>query len=238
MYQLKRADSRARWINNPQPEAAPRREDFCWYIPRDAEGPPYRPRALQDAGIDLARCRVSSLEHAPGIYRLYRYEDCTEGVFRNGVLTCTSIPREDEDSRCIGLLVFNQTAYDAATRDHKHYWEWRRSRDERRWQGEGEVFLDYDAKNMMHTFRVLLVAEGIVDEGAPRVRICGEDLKRLHVIREGTLPLEGLVREAEGRIQTLRERASAIAFPAAIGAAAASALIRDITEFWEAHGGT
>ena len=35
--QIKRARGRHKWVNNPQPEAIPQPEEFCWFLPRDAD---------------------------------------------------------------------------------------------------------------------------------------------------------------------------------------------------------
>ena len=42
-------------------------------------------------------------------------------VFRNGMLVCESIPKEDENARFIGLLLFNCQAFEAAKVKHHEY---------------------------------------------------------------------------------------------------------------------
>lgn len=208
LAQVKKARGRNRWVNRPQPEAPPAKEDFCWIIPaHPSPGTwPGRPVAAADSGLELAECHVASVEHGTNLYRLYHYGSSARGVFRDGNVACESIPREDEAVRYVGLLVYNRTAYEQATRDHQHYWIWRRERNEARWSTDGTALLDYDAKNMMHTFRLLFSCRHLLRTGAPLVRMAGEELAELGAVRRGeftyevlsarTAALEGEIRAA------------------------------------------
>ena len=89
--QIKKAKGQNKWINNPQPEKKPSELDFCWFVPRETPANqitgqfPYRPIPLKKSGIDLAYCACAALEHLADTYRLYRYDQPTRGVFRNGI---------------------------------------------------------------------------------------------------------------------------------------------------------
>ena len=188
--QIKKARGKNKWVNNSQPEKVPKREDYCWFIPQEnnlyvpGKGP-FRPISLEQAGIDLNEYHVSSVEHSQGLYRLYYYGDQAKGVFRGGELVCESIPKEHEKTHCRGLLLFNEAAYECAKRDHKNYWQWRANRNETRWQEQEEGSRDYDAKNMMHTFRLLLSGQNILEQGTPLVRFEDEKLEFLKKILNG-----------------------------------------------------
>src|SRR5262249_3482443 len=107
MSQIKRAKGQNKWINNPQPEAAPSKEDFCYVIPKKpgTNGPPARPIPLRTIGWALTEYHAARLEHSRDTYRLYRYGECSRGVFRGDVLVCESIPEEDELTHFAGLLL-------------------------------------------------------------------------------------------------------------------------------------
>ncbi len=235
--QIKKARGRNKWINRLQPAAAPLPENFCWFVPRSAEHAgqlPYRPQPLKSAGIDLHHCHASALEHSRDLFRLYHYGEAARGVFRNGTLVCESIPLEDEDPRCIGLLVFNQTGFERALADRRNYWEWRRNRNERRWQSQEQGEIDYDAKNMMHTFRLLLSAEHILREGCPLVRFSGPGRELLKGILAGRYTYGELIEMTEekiGELGVLRDRSP---LPAEPDRTRVTALLRDITAGWEA----
>lgn len=197
--QIKKATGQNKWINNPQPETVPTREDFCWFVP--AQTPvgamPLRPQAISQSGIDLRECHVASLEHTPNMYRLYHYGTEAKGVFSGHQLHCQPIPIEDEATHCIGLLIFNEQAYDRARRDHRNYWTWRKERNAARWETQENGQIDYDAKNMMHMFRLMLSTEHILKEGQPLVRIEGDSLAFLKSILAGEHSHAELLTRAE-----------------------------------------
>ena len=140
--QIKKARGRNKWINNPQPEEPPPKENFCWIIGLqkrdrgcivDSEFP-CRPVPLTSADVDLSECHCAALEHCPSVYRLYHYGKRAMGCFRGNMLVCRSIPTQDEWQRFRGLLIFNETAWMRAKKDHQNYWEWRRNRNKARWR--------------------------------------------------------------------------------------------------------
>jgi len=233
--QIKKARGRNKWINRPQPEAPPQQEAFCRFIARSEEDGerPYRPRTLESAGVDLGSCHAAALEHTSGVFRLYHYGSGARGVFRDGNLVCESIPREDEAGRCIGLLIFNQAAYERAAADHRHYWQWRAGRNEARWRSQERGEIDYDAKNMLHTFRLLLSGEHILREGRPLVRFDGPKLALLKGILAGAYAYDALIRMAEEKMLELGELHAASTLPEMPDQAGAEALLRTITREWE-----
>lgn len=237
--QIQRARGQNKWINNPQPETQPRREDYCYVIlgpwPGAPQGAsmPLRPRPLADAGIDLREFHCAALEHVPRTFRLYHYGKGAKGVFRDGNLVCESIPREHEATHLRGLLVYDQPGFEQALRDHGHYWQWRKLRNEARWRTQEAGEIDYDAKNMMHTFRLLMAAEAIVTEGRPRVRLHGADRAFLLQVRAGAFAWQELVERAEAKVADLVALVDASPLPAAPDAAFVDQLLRTVTQSWE-----
>lgn len=235
--QIKKARGQNKWINNPQPEQAPGLEDFCWFVPSPSDKDvslPYRPRRVGEAGIDLNECHAAALEHAHSMYRLYRYGAGARGVFRGGKVVCESIPIEDERARCIGLLCVNDQAFERAVRDHRNYWDWRRNRNEARWLTQESGSIDYDAKNMMHTFRLLLSGESILRRGAPIVRFEGAPLAFLMEIRAGRFRYDDLIEQAEAKVQALKEIRDRCDLPESPALGKAEELLQEATAIWEA----
>lgn len=236
--QIQRARGVNKWINNPQPEAPPRREDFCYII----DGPwpgrgggvaPLRPRPLAETGIDLGEYHCAALERVPRTFRLYWYGADGKGVFRGGNLVCESIPVEDEHTRLRGLLVYDEAGYEKARTDHANYWQWRRARNEARWRTQERGEIDYDAKNMMHTFRLLLAAESILQRGEVRVRFDGEDREFLLRVRAGAFGYRDLVDRAEQKVQELEAAQRRCSLPQAPDEVEVDALLRRVTSAWE-----
>lgn len=239
LAQIKRAKGRNKWVNNPQPEGLPGREEFCWVIPRERgagaeQNMPYRPIPLRETGIDLAECHCAGLEHCPGTYRLYHYGSEARGVFRKGVVSCESIPIEDEWTRFVGLLIYDRSLHEKAKRDHQNYWEWRRNRNEARWQSQEQGAMDYDAKNMMHTIRLLLSGEHLLRHGAPLVRFEGEKLQLLRGILDGEHEYDELLELAERKVVELEGICDRSSLPENADRARITELLREITDDWEA----
>lgn len=237
--QVQRARGVDKWINNPQPEAPPLRERFCFVIDGPWPGQPagdrrpLRPRPLAATGIDLAQCRCAALERVPRTYRLYHQGPGAKGVFRDGNLVAESIPPEAEAASLLGLLVYDQAGYEKAKTDHANYWQWRRTRNEARWRTQEAGEIDHDAKNMMHTFRLLLSAQAIHRDGAPRVRFVGTDRDFLLQVRAGAFTHDDLMARAEAMIAELGRDAAASSLPAAPDEAVVDNLLREVTAAWE-----
>lgn len=233
--QIKKARGQNKWVNNPQPRQPPKQEDFCWLIPHQTDALifPYRPIPLQDTEIALDQCHCAAVEHITNLYRLYHYGATAKGVFRNGNLVCESIPQQDEHLYCIGLLLFNRQAYEKAQRDHQHYWHWVNNRNEHRWRDQENGIIDYDAKNMMHTIRLLLSAEHILRNGEPMVRFTDDSLSFLKKILADAFTYTDLIKRAEDKIAELKELYLASALPKTPSATTIDSLFLEMIEHWE-----
>ena len=192
---------------------------------------------LQKSGIDLAYCACAALEHLADTYRLYRYDQPTRGVFRNGMLVCESIPKADEHTRCIGLLIYNRTEHERGLRDHANYWNWHKYRNDARWQSQERGERDYDAKNMVHTFRLLLSGEHILKYGEPLVLFEGEQLQTLRDIRDGKFPYNELIRIVDAKHEELTETLKNSQLPESADMSAIDRLLVEITTEWETQHG-
>lgn len=163
--QIKRAAGQNKWVNNPQSEDPPDKMDFCWYVdvPQigmlqeeggrtgeypdpDFFGMPMRPIPIKEAGVDLSQYNAAKMEHMENTYRIYEYEDKARGVFRGPYqqLAVESIPYEDEWFYFSGLIIYNEQAYNAAHKDWKNYWTWKKERNEARYRTQEAGEIDYD----------------------------------------------------------------------------------------------
>lgn len=231
--QIKKARGRNKWVNNPQPENPPEREAFCWIIPANAaDAFPFRPIPLKDSGIDLSECGCASLEHVPDAYRLYHFGAQAKGVFRGGEPVCMSIAKDDETC-CVGLLVYNRRGYEQRMNDYKNYWAWRKNRNDARWEMQERGEMDYDAKNMMHTFRLLHSGEHILRHKAPLVRFENNALEFLKDVLAGKYEYNELMKIADiklGELQKLHEQCN---LPAEPDMDAINQLLVELTQEWE-----
>jgi len=233
LAQIKKARGCNKRVHNPQPQEPPKAEDYCRFIPRNAPGMPARPLSLADAGIDLRQCHVSAVAWGSDLFRLYDYGEKAKGVFRNGMLVCESIPKEDENARFIGLLLFNRQAFEAAKVKHRQYWQWYKERNPSRWQKQESGELDYDAKNLMHTFRLLYSGLNIMTCGVPLVRFEGEKLAELRAIRAGSFSYAELIEKAQSLSEKLEALRTSSTLPETADRKRINQLLLDITATWE-----
>lgn len=237
--QIKKARGQNKWINNPKPIEPPVKEDYCHVVPRrqfePASGAPFRPLRLADSCVDLRHCHAAKLEHARDVYRLYDYGADARGVFRGDTLACESIPESDEAARFAGLLLYNEQAWKQAVVDHQNYWTWRRERNEARWRQQESGELDYDAKNLMHTIRLLLSGKSILEHGAPIVRFEGESLALLRDVRTGRYTYDEIMAMAQGIVADCERLKENCDLPEHADPAAASALLLRLTDSWESR---
>jgi predicted nucleotidyltransferase len=239
MSQIKKARGQNKWVNQPKASNPPMKEEFCHVIPRDrlqqTDGIPCRPIPLLLTNWNLAEYHAARLEHASNMFRLYYYGGDAHGVFRGDVLVCESIPESDESPRFAGLLLFNERAWRQSLADHHNYWNWRSERNEARWRQQEAGDLDFDAKNMMHTVRLLLSGRSILQNGFPLVRFSGNDLQLLLDIRAGRLSFDQIMEIAIDVTADCERLKSSTNLPDTCDKQAATCLLRDVTRQWESR---
>jgi len=207
--QIEKMRGQNKFVNNPQPVEHPKRENFCRFIGRGSmvsETAPCRPRpyaeALSDNGYPLEMCHAAKLEYVKDTYRLYFYGDEARGVFRDGNIACESIPVEDE-SRFVGMLVYNKDEYEKAVSMWRSYWTWMENRNPVRWKDQESGKVDYDCKNAMHCIRLLLSGESILATGEPIVRFHGARLQLLLDVLHGEWEYERVMAYVEKKMADL-----------------------------------
>lgn len=234
--QIKKARGQNKWINNPQPEEPPSPVDFCWIIPAEStDALPYRPVPLSESDLRLDECHAAAVERTQHLYRIYHYGAQARGVLRGGKIVCEAIPIDEEISHCRGLLIYNENAYERACLDHQNYWMWRKNRNEQRWQRQETGQLDYDAKNIMHMFRLMLSAEHILETGQPLVRFEGEKLSFLKSILAGAYSYNSLIEQADALAERLDALHKQSDLPDQPDLKRAEDLLHTVTDEWEQH---
>lgn len=230
--QIKKAKGRNKWINNPQPKEAPKIEDFCYFVPAKSDGFPARPKSLKES-IDPSQYHVASLERSTEGYRAYFYGNKAKGIFRGGQIVCEPIPIEDEKHRFDGLMFFNENEYEKQKKDHQNYWEWVENRNDARWLSQERGEIDYDPKNMMHTFRLLYSGESLLKNGEPIVRFEGKAREFLMDIRAGKYGYEELLEMAQNKISELDKVRESCKLPEKPNHKKINELFKSVTFRWE-----
>jgi len=185
-----------------QPVEAERRSvlDFC-FVHEAKDAVPLK-RYLQEKNLDQNKMGLTAITHLRDCYNLYYAETLNySGVAKKenaNEVSLSSIPKEEKS---IGMLYFNKDGYSVYCKQYKEYWDWVARRNEERYKTTMSHGKKYDAKNMMHVFRLLLVAKEIAIEG--KVNVYRKDRNFLLDIKAGKFEYDDLVQKAEALQQEL-----------------------------------
>lgn len=234
--QIKKASGQNKWVNRPQPKQVPQREDFCWVLaqnnqPSGAKQQPVPLKSVLPAGKS---CFLTNINRFPSLYRLHTTEEKGDfHLFKNGKIWCQPNAGAIKNKTELGLFYFNSADFEQAKRDHKHYWHWVEHRNQLRWQTQEAGLVDYDVKNMMHTFRLLLSGIHILEHGAPLVRFEGQQLAFLKQILAGHFEFAELCEKAEVLVKKVTQQKQSKALKSAVDLKDVDQLLRELTRTWE-----
>ena len=148
-----------------------------------------------------------SIANMGDLYGIFHNSKLTKGDFKG---ICSGRDANDillssveELLEPLAVLSFNKDGYSKYCKDYKEYWEWVELRNDLRYENTIAHGKNYDAKNMMHTFRLLNMAEEIAKEGIVNVRRADRDI--LLKIRSGFFSYEELVELAKEKIVYIDE---------------------------------
>ena len=136
----------------------------------------------------------------------------------------TSIPK---GLKPCATLVFNKDGYSSHCKKYQEYQDWLKNRNENRFKMNKEHGKNYDSKNMMHTYRLLLMAHEMA-KGELRVRRSPKEIEHLMKIRRGEYEYNNLLKEAEELISNLDEAFNNSSLPKEVDREFALNLLLDI----------
>ncbi|AIZ65448.1 nucleotidyltransferase (plasmid) [Hymenobacter sp. DG25B] len=201
--QIRKAKGLNKKINSPEPPARKSVLDFC-YVTVGAGAQPVE-KWLQRQGLSPSQCGLANVPHLTDLYALFVDGDHPgakgyRGLLRdaetsNDVLL-SAVPKGEVPA---AYLSFNRNGYSTYCRVYKEYWDWVARRNTERYENTVQHGKNYDAKNMLHVFRLLRTALEIATTGQLHVRRPDRDY--LLRIRKGEFEYETLVAEAEALVQ-------------------------------------
>lgn len=227
--QIRRARGLNKKIVRPFPVERQSILDFCRVVAGVGSVP--LPAWLAKRGWRQDECGLTAIPHVRDGYALYHASQLPAGGSFPGIVSGPDVQRVRLASVPKGLeplafLHFNQDAYTVYCREHREYWEWVEKRNEERYQSTLAHGKSYDAKNLMHTFRLLAMALEIAREG--RILVRRPDRERLLQIRRGELEYDDLMRQAEDQIAEIHAAYQASALPAEPDVAAAEEALVEV----------
>ena len=113
-------------------------------------------------------------------------------------VSLSSIPK---DQQALVYLFWNMEAYSLYCKEYKEYWDWVEKRNDSRYQTNLNHGKNYDSKNMMHTIRLLQVAEEILRDGTLNVK--RSNRKQLLDIKSGNMNYDDLLMMADKLMESI-----------------------------------
>ncbi len=194
MSQIKKAKGLKKKIYNPVPEERKTILDFC-YIPQNNDTISLSVY-LELNGFSQVNCGLKKIPHMQNVYGLYHDLDSNyNGIAKSDIsneISLSSIPKGMNQKT---ILYFNKDGYSYYCKSYKEYWEWVKNRNEDRFENTLSHGKNYDSKNMMHTFRLLRMANEIGKE--KKVNVFRKDRDELLSIKAGEFDYDVLLENAE-----------------------------------------
>ncbi|MBD2766780.1 nucleotidyltransferase domain-containing protein [Hymenobacter sp. BT664] len=228
--QIRKAKGLNKKINHPEPPARKSVLDFC-YVTVGAGAQPVA-TWLARQGYEAARCGLAKVPHLTDLYALFVDATPERGHGYRGLVRdpetsqdvlLSAVPKGEVP---VAYLSFNRNGYSTYCRVFREYWEWVEKRNAERYQNTVQHGKNYDAKNMLHVFRLLQMAEEIATTGQLHVRRPNREF--LLQIRRGEFDYADLVAEAEQLVERVEAAFAASALPEAPNRAAAEELLRRV----------
>ena len=221
--QIKKARGLNKKINAPVAAKTPL--DFCHIL----DGARALPLAawLARSGREQRRIGLVRLAHARDLYAVYYDTDGSRGyrgIQRNPAATglCTENTAPPDDTP-LAYLSYNADGYSAHCRAYAEYQQWARERNPARYASTQAHGQGYDAKNLMHTIRLLETARDLARYGELRVR--RENRDELLAIKHGAFTYEALLARAEALVAESTALFAQSALPDAVDKEAAIAAL-------------
>ncbi|GAB3845828.1 hypothetical protein GCM10028822_04930 [Hymenobacter terrigena] len=228
--QIRKAKGLNKKINNPEPPARKSVLDFC-YVTAGAGAQPVA-TWLARHGYAATQCGLANVPHLTDLYALFvdatpgrtlgyrglvRDADTSQDVLLSAVL---------KGEEPVAYLSFNRNGYSSYCRVFREYWDWVEKRNAERYQNTVQHGKNYDAKNMLHVFRLLQMAEEIAMSGELKVRRPNREF--LLQIRSGEFGYEQLVADAEHLVARVETAFASSVLPDAPDRYAAEQLLRQV----------
>jgi predicted nucleotidyltransferase len=192
--QIKKAHGLEKKIVNPVEKDRKSVLDFC-FVYEGKEAVPAT-KFLEVNSMDEQHVGLSAIPHLRDCYNMFYAVDIGySGITRketSNEVALSSIPKEEDP---VAMLYFNRDGYSVYCKKYKEYWEWVEKRNEERFKTTMSHGKNYDSKNMMHVFRLLLMAKEIAVER--QVNVFRSERNFLLDIKQGKFEYDDLVKKAE-----------------------------------------
>ncbi len=194
--QIKKARGLNKKIVNPMSKDKKDILAFCYVLEAQKSIPLIT--WLEKNNLTQAQLGLAKVPHTTQLYALYvdaygEYGFC--GIKQSINSTQVALSSIPKNLPMTAYLSFNQMGYSKYCQDYADYWAWVENRNELRYQSTIAHGKQYDAKNMMHTIRLLQMALDIATTGKVIVKRNNRD--ELLAIKSGKMAYDDLLLWAE-----------------------------------------
>lgn len=203
MSQLKKARGLNKKISNPMQVEKKSILEFCYVL--QAHGSVPLMDFLIRHSLSSENCGLVAIPHMRDIYYLfYGLKKGYRGIAHDDQSMDVLLSSVAKGEQPVATLCFNKDGYSRYCKDYKDYWDWVAKRNQERYQSTINHHKNYDAKNMLHVFRLLNMAEEIGRTGQIMVQQSGYRDELLK-IKNGEWEYDDLMKAAEERLQAIEE---------------------------------
>jgi len=203
--QIKKARGLNKKINKPLDAERKSVLDFCYVIHNN--GSVSLPEWLKANNYKQEECGLAGVDHFRSTYLVYHQRQLDGGAYFKGIVSgseaddvqLSPIPKGLES---VAVMTFNKDGYSVYCKEYREYREWEEKRNELRHQSTLSHGKSYDAKNMMHTFRLLNMAEEIALHR--KVMVKRNDRQFLLKIRNGEFEFDELMQMVEEKMEQVK----------------------------------
>ncbi|MCK6157819.1 nucleotidyltransferase domain-containing protein [Moraxella osloensis] len=193
--QIKKARGLNKKIVNPMDKEKKSLLDFCVVF---VDGKSIDLQQWLDKNhLNQRQIGLAVMPHATQMYAMYidDGEQGFHGIMQKDNATQVSLSSIPKGMTPVGYLSCNLMGYSKYCKDYSEYWEWVENRNEERYQTTISHGKQYDAKNMMHTIRLLQTALDIAKTG--KVIVKRLNRHELLAIKAGQSDYKTLVKMAD-----------------------------------------
>lgn len=202
--QIKKARGLNKKILNPLDRKRKTILDFCYAV--EGQGSIALSDWLKKIRYNQEECGLVRINHMRDIYALFHQSQTNRkfhGIYSGDKADEVSLSSVPEGLTPLATVYFNKDGYSVYCKEYRQYWEWVNLRNEDRYENTINHGKNYDAKNMMHVFRLLNMAEEIARY--KKVNVRRPEREWLLRIRAGEFAYEDLLQQAEEKIQIIDE---------------------------------
>lgn len=204
--QIKKARGLNKKINQSFPAERKDVFEFC-YVIAGGQSVPLRDW-LHEKELQQQDCGLARIDHFRDVYALYHRSQFDtvvkfKGIFSGADANDVQLSPVPKGADPLAIMQFNKDGYAVYCKDFAAYREWVALRNEARYEHNRELGADYDSKHMMHTFRLLTMAEEIALY--KEVRVFRHDRDFLLRIRNGAFSYDDLLEMAMQKLHHMEQ---------------------------------